>query len=145
MRLLLTAAAALLSFSAAASWQGPVTSEIWALPSPPGVVRWIVIHNLASAQADGMFHIEVLERKAGDPAWKFKHLAKHMAVTEAALRASIVRPRKRGMVYPETYDYSLAQWQRDQDAGRAAVCGSTIAECLEGTTQGDIKNKSGRD
>lgn len=131
MRFVLVAVVALgVALAASAEWREPITSPLWALQSAPGTLRWIEIHNLRSAAADGVFHVEVLERRTADPAWQIKHRAGHMAVTDAALRASIVKPLKRGSVYPETYDYAYAKWVKDKEAGQARICDSTILACL---------------
>lgn len=127
---LVAAVALAVALPAAAEWREPITSPLWALKSAPGTLRWIEIHNLRSAPADGMFHVEVLERRTADPAWQIKHRAGHLAVTDAALRASIVKPLKRGAVYPETYDSAYAKWVKDKEAGQARVCDSTILACL---------------
>lgn len=124
--------ASLISASALAQSAGPLNSALWSIQSPPGTVRWIEIHNLDSAARDGLFHLEVLERGASDPVWKIRHVCSHLAVTESALRASVLKPLSRGSVYPETYQSALARWKRDQSEGRAAICKSTIAMCMQG-------------
>jgi hypothetical protein len=114
----------------AAGWTGEVSSELWTLPSADGTSRWLEIHNLKGPRDEGLFHIEVLERDEGDPVWKFRRLAPHMAVTEAALRASIVKPLEKGSVYPESFDEAYRAWKSAGAAGYAFVCTSTVAACL---------------
>src|ERR1700684_4700185 len=96
--------ACLFSQTSGAYWSGKISSPLWSIGAPSGSVRWLEIHNLDTAKADGLYQVEVLERRSIDPPWKFKSLAHHMAVTEEALRASAIAPFKRGSVYPETFD-----------------------------------------
>ena len=106
---------------ALADWCGPIEQPLWSLPAAPG---------LSSAAADGLYHVEVLERRQGQQPWQFQRLAAHLALTEQALRASIVAPLKRGGVYPESYQFAYRQWQERQAAGQAPVCRRTVDECL---------------
>ncbi|HTZ00437.1 MAG TPA: DUF5086 family protein, partial [Rhodocyclaceae bacterium] len=62
------------------------------------------------------------------PPWQFRHLAKHMAVTEAALRAGIVKPLKKGAVYPESFDAAYVEWKA---LGDGPVCRTSVMECLQ--------------
>ncbi|HTZ00599.1 MAG TPA: DUF5086 family protein, partial [Rhodocyclaceae bacterium] len=95
-RLLPLLFACAISASALAAWNGEIADSIWALPAAQGHQRWLVIHNLDTAAAEGIYHVEVMERGASAPPWQFRHLAKHLAVTEAALRAGIVKPLRKG-------------------------------------------------
>lgn len=120
--------------AAAAAWAQPVVPgdhEVWELSRTGTTLRWVVIHNMAEGKTSGVFHIEVLERRLADPAWKFTRLAPHMAVTAAALRASIRKPLRSGRVYPESFDQAFAEWQRQHAAGAGTVCGRTVLECLK--------------
>ena len=63
-----------------------------------------MIHNLAAGKKTGVYHVEILERRRSRPSWELKRLAAHMAVSEAALRASVRRPLRSGRVYPEQFD-----------------------------------------
>ena len=94
---------------ALADWSGPIEQPLWSLPAAPGLSRWLIVHNLSSAAADGLYHVEVLERRQGQQPWQFQRLAAHLALTEQALRASIVAPLKRGGVYPESYQFAYRQ------------------------------------
>jgi Domain of unknown function (DUF5086) len=113
-----------------AYWSGEISSPLWSIGAPSGSVRWLEIHNLNTAKADGLYHVEVLERRSIDPPWKFNSLAPHMALTEEALRASVVAPFKRGSVHPGTYDSAYATWKTAQAQNQAFVCKSTVAACL---------------
>jgi hypothetical protein len=113
-----------------AYWSGKISSALWSISSPSAIVRWIEVHNLGTAGADGLYHVEVLERRSIDPPWIFKSLANHMALTEQALRASVVMPLKRGSVYPETYNGGLAKWKAAQADGRAFICTTNVNACL---------------
>ncbi|MBG4785029.1 DUF5086 family protein [Pseudomonas aeruginosa] len=113
-----------------ADWSGPIEQPLWSLPAAPGLSRWLIVHHLSRAAADGLYHVEVLERRQGQQPWQFQRLAAHLALTEQALRASIVAPLKRGGVYPESYQFAYRQWQERQAAGQAPVCRRTVDECL---------------
>ena len=117
--------------SAVADWSGVIANEVWQLPSSATGSRWLVIHNLASAETDGIYHVEVIERPAGAEAWNIKHVANHLAVTPTALRASIIKPLKKGAVYPESFEYAYAEWKKQKAQGNAAVCNTSVLECLK--------------
>jgi hypothetical protein len=93
-RALVGGLACLITTVCRADWSGEISSSTWALPASSKVIRWLDIHNLSDARSEGLYHIEVLERSAGDPVWKFKRLVPHMAITESALRASVSKPIK---------------------------------------------------
>jgi hypothetical protein len=114
-----------------AASSGDIASDIWQLPSTARSSRWLVIHYRAAAHLDGIYHIEVLERAIGAPEWQVKHLAPHMAISAAALRASIVKPLKRGGVYPETFNFAYAAWKAQQAQGKSLVCESDVLTCLK--------------
>lgn len=127
----LIAAVACLSVQATmAYWPGKISSPLWSIRSDEGKIRWIEIHNLPTAAADGVYHLEVMERMRADPPSQFKPLAPHMAVTEAALRASLVEPLGKGAVYPETYDDGYRRWRTAQAENHAFVCKVSINDCL---------------
>jgi hypothetical protein len=123
-------AACLAAQLCAAYWSGKITSPLWSIRSDEGRVRWLEIHNLSSAAADGMFHVEVMERMSADAPSKYKTLAPHMAVTEQALRASLVAPLGKGAVFPEAYDAGYSRWKGAEAAQRAFVCKVSVNACL---------------
>jgi hypothetical protein len=118
------------SQTSGAYWSGKIISSLWSISAPSGIVRWLEIHNLDTAKADGLYHIEVLERRSIDPPWKFKSLAHHMAVTEEALRASAIAPLKRGSVHTGTYDDAFEKWKVAQANNNAFICETTVIACL---------------
>src|SRR5690349_10762692 len=95
-----------INISAFAEWSGAISKEIWQLPPSKTGSRWLIIHNLDSAESEGVYHVEVIERAFGSEAWNISHIANHLAITPQAMRASIVRPLKKGRVYPESFDYA---------------------------------------
>jgi len=107
---------------------------IWSIGDIPGMSRWVVVHDPGPAKAGGVYHIEVIGRKTGDPAWQVVHLVPHMAITEQALRASVVEPLQSGAVYPESFDDAYAAWQAQNGGAGGSVCTSTVLECM--TTDG---------
>jgi hypothetical protein len=117
--------------SATAAWSGVIASDIWELPPSSTGSRWLVIYNLASAEVDGIYHVEVLERAFGAETWNIKHVANHLAVTPAAMRASIIKPLKKGAVYPESFEYAYAEWKKQKVQGSASVCTISVLECLK--------------
>jgi hypothetical protein len=120
---------------AAVARAGPYVGAIglgtWKLASPNGMSRWLTIRKLPSVD-DESFHVEILQSKAGDPAWKFTWLAPHLAITERALRISIVGRSSRLTNYPETYESAYRSWLRDNDQHRE-VCSSSVEQCLKCT------------
>ncbi|WP_134629272.1 DUF5086 family protein, partial [Pseudomonas aeruginosa] len=66
---------------ALADWSGPIEQPLWSLPAAPGLSRWLIVHNLSSAAADGLYHVEVLERRQGQQPWQFQRLAAHLGWT----------------------------------------------------------------
>ena len=104
---------------------------LWSIAAEGKLTRWVEIHNLDEAKRSGLFHVEVLGRRQGDPTWKIQHIAPHLAVTAAALDRSVVKPLKRGAVYPETFDSAYAAWRKAKsEGGNAPVCESTVVECI---------------
>jgi len=105
-------------------------ASIWSVADAPGMKRWIVIHDAGASNSTGVYHIEVIGLKAGDPAWKVIHLAPHMAITEQALADSVIEPMQSGAVYPESFNDAHAAWQAQNDGAGGSVCTSTVIECM---------------
>lgn len=120
----------------------PGEYDVWELSQGDATLRWLVIYNLADGRKSGVYHVEVLERKVTDPAWRFTRLAAHMAVSEAALRASVRRPLGSGRVYPEHFNQAFAEWQKQRAAGTATVCERTVLKCLD-SKEGQAAKHSG--
>jgi hypothetical protein len=131
MRRVPVACLILAACGAAADSPPAIDSDLWSLAAPAGMHRWIEIHDRAAVPPGGIYHIEVLERRVGDPPWKLRHLAPHLAVTTAALRASVLKPLRKGSVYPESFDAAYARWRELEARGAAPVCDSRIDLCLE--------------
>jgi hypothetical protein len=87
----------------------------------------VVIHNLDEASSSGIYHIEVIAREKGKPKWQIKRQAPHLAITEDALRRSIINPLKSGSVYPEPYEDAFKEWQKSSNA---FICDTSVIECL---------------
>lgn len=113
-----------------AAWDRAISSPCWLIGAPAGVVRWIEIHDLAAGKATGIYHVQVLERTIGSPPWQFRSLAAHLALTEAALRASIVGVASERPVYPETYESGLKAWRDLSARGDAPLCTTEVTKCL---------------
>ncbi len=104
---------------------------IWSIASTPKENRWLIIHNLTAAKTSGTYHIEVIARAKGDPVWKIKHLANHLAITEAALSQSIIAPLKKGAVYPESFDSAYQKWQALNHNAGGEICQTNVLQCLQ--------------
>jgi len=130
LRALIAVVACLTVQATVAYWPGKISSPLWSIRSDAGKIRWIEIHNLDTAAADGVYHVEVMERMRADAPSQFKPLAPHMAVTEGALRASLVEPLGKGAVYPETYDDGYSRWRAAQAGNHAFICKVSINDCL---------------
>lgn len=105
-------------------------SGIWSIADAKKARRWVVIHNLAEAKTTGVYHIELIQRPFKAPSWQIERIAKHMAVTEDALKRSIVKPLDKGLVYPEAFDDALARWKQENGGKGGAVCTTSVLECL---------------
>jgi hypothetical protein len=112
------------------SWDKPINPGSWRLPAPKGVVRWLIVRKVPS-EGDAAFHVEVVQRKASDPPWKFEWLARHLAITESALRQSVQGPVRMAEPYPETYESAYKSWSSSAVAGNAAVCRTSVMECVQ--------------
>jgi hypothetical protein len=72
----------------------------------------------------------VLSREKGRPVWNLKHVLPHMAITEAALRRSVLGPApKLGMSYPEQYNEGYRQWRGLLAQHKALICETSVLEC----------------
>lgn len=103
---------------------------VWSIESTPNMQRWIVINNIDKTSSEVIYHIEVLGRKSGEPAWKITHLVAHMAITEAALQRSVLKPLNKGAVYPETYQTAYHHWLEKTKGELGSVCDKTVVTCL---------------
>ena len=107
-------------------WIEPITPGAWGLEGSRDIKRWLIVHAVPS-RGDPNFHIEVLQAKSHDPVWRFDRLAAHMAISEGALRRSIVGPSTRRNPYPEAYEFAYKSWL---ESARRETCATTVAECL---------------
>jgi hypothetical protein len=123
--------AILISCAAFAAWTSAINTPYWRLASPPGITRWLEIHNLQDARSSGIYHVQVLERSANSPQWEIRSLADHIAVTTAGLRASILGVASEKPVYPERFDAAYQEWKELEAHGEAPVCHSEVAKCLQ--------------
>ena len=104
---------------------------IWSIESVPDMQRWIVINNTDKKDDGIIYHIEVIGRKNNDPVWKIKHLVPHMAITEAALQRSVLKPLNKGAVYPETYETAYQHWREKTHGDLGLICNKTVVACLQ--------------
>lgn len=103
---------------------------IWSIAGTAEKNMWIVIHNLKEAKETGIYHIEVLARGVNEPAWKVEHVVEHMAITQSALAASVLKPLNKGAVYPETFDNAYHDWQKQNSGKGGFICTSHLSECM---------------
>lgn len=106
-------------------------SGIWSMADTADMHRWLVIHEPDRGRKTGIYHIEVIGRKKSDPAWKIIRLVNHMAITEQALKKSIVTPLDKGAVYPEAFQDALRQWQSLNNGKGGAVCRTSVTQCMK--------------
>lgn len=104
---------------------------IWSIACTAEKNRWVVIHNLKEAKETGIYHIEVLARGSSEPTWKVEHVVKHMAITQSALAANVLKPLDRGAVYPETFDTAFHDWQQQNSGKGGRICNTSLDECME--------------
>jgi hypothetical protein len=114
---------------AAESWTGALTLGSWKLASTSETIRWVLIRRLPTPD-DPLYHVEVLERAKGAPSWRFSELASHLAVTDAALRRSVLSKIKLLEPYPESYEAAYARWLGASDPSQRTLCDKTVLECL---------------
>ena len=107
------------------------STGIWSIAQTAQQNRWIIIHNLSEAQTTGIYHIEVIGRNKKAPIWQIEHLAKHIAINKPALLKSIIKPLKKGDVYPESFDNAFSMWQKENYGKGGAVCTSSVVECMK--------------
>jgi hypothetical protein len=103
---------------------------IWELSGTATEERWLELHLIEGEGQNAVYHVSILSRHVGDPVWKLTHVVPHMAITDAALRRSVIRlaTRKRAS-YPETYDGAYRQWLQLQAKGNAPICVTSVIEC----------------
>ena len=104
---------------------------IWSITPTDQQNRWLIIHNLTEAKTTGIYHIEVIGRNKKAPIWQIKHLAAHIAINKPALLKSIIKPLKKGDVYPESFDNAFSVWQKENDGKGGAVCTTSVIECMK--------------
>lgn len=119
---------AFLPFPARAEYFGEIKKKIWTLEAPNGYTRWLILRTQVKDKNGDLYHVEILERKDGDPEWKFERLAAHMALTENALRWSIGMPLSKGDVYPESFDDAYAIWKESRNP---PICSTNVEDCLK--------------
>jgi hypothetical protein len=114
----------------AAPLDGAFNTGTWQIRGTPVESRWIEVHKVDEWNGAKIYHIEVLGRGKGNPAWHLRHLLAHMAITETALRRSVVRQSRERAVYPETFDGGYAEWRQLNASGRAQICERSVEECM---------------
>ena len=115
---------------------------IWSITGTAEKNMWIVIHNLKEAKETGIYHIEVLARGFNDPAWKVEHVVNHMAITQSALAAGVIKPLDKGAVYPETFNNAYNDWKKQNSGKGGFVCTSHLSECMQ-TVRNQAYNSDG--
>jgi hypothetical protein len=107
-------------------------NSVWDLPGTATENRWVEVHSIESIGAATVYHVSVLSRRKGEPVWSLKHLVPHMAITEEALRRSVVKlSRSQHTAYPETYDGGYNQWRALRNKGTVPICDTSLLECAK--------------
>lgn len=104
---------------------------IWSIPPAKGLTRWVIIHDLEASASSGIYHIEVIGRKKGAPAWKIIRLVRHMAITEQALAANLKAPLTKGGVYPESFNDAYGEWRKENGGSGGFVCSTSLLACMD--------------
>jgi hypothetical protein len=107
------------------------TTGLWSITPTAQKNRWLIIHNLTDAQTTGIYHIEVIGRDKKAPVWHTNTLAAHIAIDKPALLKSIIKPLKKGDVYPESFDDALSKWQKENNGKGGAVCNTNVLDCIK--------------
>jgi hypothetical protein len=106
--------------------------SVWNLSDTPTQDRWVEVHSVEIIGAITIYHVSVLSRRKGEPIWSLKHVVPHMAITEMALRRSVVKlARSQLTAYPEAYDGAYSQWRALRDKGNAPICDTSLIECAK--------------
>ncbi len=104
-------------------------SKIWEVrPLKQNAACWCIIRDLDSS--DKLLHIEVVCRKNGAKIWDIEKILPHLAITQTALEKSLVKPKKKGDVYPEQYEEQFTKWKEERSRGPAYICDESIGKCL---------------
>jgi Domain of unknown function (DUF5086) len=104
--------------------------SIWMLSPTSNEIRWLEIHSVDSGDPIVLYHVSVLVRGKSDPVWKVQHLIPHLAITNAALKRSVIKPAVRiRESYHETYDDAYRKWLALRADGKATICDTSITEC----------------
>ncbi len=109
---------------------GFVQESMWELPGTPSEDRRLEVHQVEGTGATALIHISVLSLPKERPAWDSRHIIPHMAITQAALRQSGIRPApKQLMSYPETYNEAYKRWRELRAQGNAPICETSVLDC----------------
>lgn len=109
----------------------PIEVGTWKIRGTSEQSRWVEVHIIEPWNGTQLFHVEVLGHKTGDPSWQVIHLVRHMAITEQALRRSVLRKSRELAVYPETFDGAYAVWKSRYANGQAAICDVSVEDCMK--------------
>ncbi len=113
-------------------------SKIWSIkPFESGRKYWCIIRDQEKMEKGMVYHIEVVYRDLGSQVYNVIKIIPHMAITEVALKSSVIKKLKRGDVYPEQYEEARKQWEMDRANGDLNICRSSIYECFEMAEKGD--------
>ncbi len=103
---------------------------IWSIEGTDKHDRWVIIHGLTKSIGSGIFHIEVIAREKSAPKWDIERLVNHLAITEKALKSSIIKPLNSGSVYPEPFDNAYDQWLKSNSGKGGVVCSTSVIKCM---------------
>ncbi len=107
-------------------------SKIWSIkPFEPGRKYWCIIRDVEKIDSGTVYHIEVVYRDSGSPVYSVTKIIPHMAITQDALKLSVIKKLKRGDIYPEQYDEARKKWEVERKKGEIKICGSSVYECFE--------------
>jgi hypothetical protein len=88
--IVLCAVSTLMAVSAAVGNNQFAPMSVWQVPGTATEDRWLEIRAIDGTGENILYHVSVLSRKNGSQVWDIKHIVPHMAITESALRRSVL-------------------------------------------------------
>jgi hypothetical protein len=126
----LCAVSTLMAASAAVGNNQFAPMSVWQVPGTATEDRWLEIRVIDGTGENILYHVSVLSRKKGSQVWDIKHIVPHMAITESALRRSVLGLASGERAsYPETYDDGYSKWLQTRSQGNAPICVTSVIEC----------------
>lgn len=101
---------------------------VWSIESDEKLKKRVIIHNIATAKEDGIFHIEIVGTEDPQQPWRVIRIKSHLAINSEALAPSLIKPLNKGKVYPEHFDFEFEAWQKQQ---QKVICDTELFKCIK--------------